>query len=94
MDEAPPPYGRVDKGGDNRKNSKDWTQDNRALTFAERIAATRSQHIAATVSKVQRAIEERMRYGIAKMICVLIPHGQCGKLPLIPSPYHVGRDRW
>lgn len=70
MDDQPPPY-EVQKDSDKDKPFGLWS-------YSDEVTVSRSQHIAATATKIQAAIETRARYGISRSTLLLVPRGQIG----------------
>ncbi|KAF1356535.1 hypothetical protein BDV97DRAFT_394443 [Delphinella strobiligena] len=68
MDDQPPPY-EARKGADREKPLGHWS-------YSDELTVSRSQHIAATVSKIQAVLATRARYGISRSTLLLVPRGQ------------------
>lgn len=75
MDDRPPPYEASDsrQSPDSKSGSHNY-----ATSLADEVTIYRSQHVAATASKVQDALESRARYGMSKTTLLLVPDGQIG----------------
>jgi hypothetical protein len=77
MANQPPSYEAAN--AQSRSNSKRPSNHFRQWTFADEVTVSRSEHVAATVSRIQTVLEGRARYGISKTTLVLVPAGQIGK---------------